>query len=77
MRKLGNTIAAGFLTISISAEGFIQIKHTQTSGKTATINSEIPKALPAEPHTDPERPGNPISYLRAQIVVATTTQSSP
>jgi hypothetical protein len=77
MKKLGNTIAAGFLTISISAEGIIKIRHTETSGKTETINSSIPVGLPVEEHTDPERTENPVPYMRTQIAMAPTTQSPP
>ncbi len=67
----------GFSFLLLTPEGIVKHTDTQSLIQKTEIKNLKTDALPALPHTHSETPGNPISYMRAQIVVATTTQSSP
>lgn len=75
MGKASNFVAAGFLTISITAEGVLQTIHSQSLVEPVSINAPLPDALPAQPHTHSEAPGNPIQFSQT-LVVAVVTSSA-
>ena len=73
MGKGSNIFLAGFFGISITAEGVLQTPHTQSLVEQVSINAPLRDALPAQPHTHSESPGNPIQFIRTLVVAAATS----